>query len=156
MLLLLLLLLLPCSNMLGDLQKVWQRLTQLGPLILHEGLQSREVVPDARVRSISGTGVRMLLFFVFFSSIYYLSPSSLSPTPYYAYTWYIRVCVRVVTQIRGHIRSGPFFPLPSTLRAFHFYGEKTSDFSSLFPRRLASNFCGDCFLQQYDTYHGCR
>ena len=42
----------------------------------------------------------------------------------------------VVTQIRGHI-AGSSPPLPTTVRALHFLSRE--DFSSFFPRRLASN-----------------
>ena len=44
----------------------------------------------------------------------------------------------VVTQIRGHIAGRLFSPLPTTVRALHFLSRE--DFSSFFPRRLASNF----------------
>ena len=43
----------------------------------------------------------------------------------------------VVTQIRGHIAGSP--PVPTTIRAFHVYCEKTSALSSLVDsRRLVS------------------
>ena len=59
----------------------------------------------------------LLLFFFFFSHlIYYLHPSVLS--------------LLVVIQIRGHI-AGSSPPLPTTVRALHFYREEISALSSL-------------------------
>ena len=57
-------------------------------------------------------------FFLFFHPIYYLRPSILS------------LSLLVVTQIRGHI-AGSSPPLPTTVRALHFYREKISALSSL-------------------------
>ena len=52
--------------------------------------------------------------------MYYLHPSILS--------------LLVVTQIRGHI-AGSSPPLPTTVRALHFYREKISAFASLVDSR---------------------
>ena len=62
--------------------------------------------------------------FIFFRPIYYLRPSILSPP--------IKI---VVTQIRGHIAGSS--PLSTAVRALHFFSRQ--DFSSFFPRQLASN-----------------
>ena len=51
----------------------------------------------------------------------------------------------VVTQMRGHV-AGSSPPLPSTVRALHFYGEKTYS-SSFLPSRLASNY--SCAYPRY-------
>ena len=59
-------------------------------------------------------------FFFFFHPIYYLRPYSLS--------------LLVVTQIRGHI-AGSSPPLPTAVRALHFYREKISALSSLVDSR---------------------
>ena len=75
-------------------------------------------------RKSSNTGVKYYLLprFVFFfflsilQGIFYLRPSVLS--------------LLVVTQIRGHI-AGSSPPLPTTVRAFHFYRGKISALSSL-------------------------
>ena len=58
-----------------------------------------------------------------FHSICYLRPSILS-------------LLIVVTQIRGHIAGSS--PIPTTVRALHFLSRE--DFSSFFPRRLASMY----------------
>ena len=60
--------------------------------------------------------IYLALFFC--HPIYYLRPSVLSPS-------YL-----VVTQIRGHI-AGSSPPLPTTVRALHFYRDKISALSSL-------------------------
>ena len=58
----------------------------------------------------------MHTFLFFLHPIHYLRPSILS--------------LLVVTQIRGHI-AGSSPPLPTTVRALHFYPEKISALSSL-------------------------
>ena len=40
-----------------------------------------------------------------------------------------------VTQMRGHIAGSFFSPLPTAVRAFHFYREKTLAFASLVDSR---------------------
>ena len=60
----------------------------------------------------------VLEFFFFFS------PSHLLSSPFYS------LSLLVVTQIRGHI-AGSSPPLPTTVRALHFYREKISALSSL-------------------------
>ena len=62
----------------------------------------------------------MIFFFLLLHPMYYLRPSILS--------------LLVVTQIRGHI-AGSFPPLPTTVRALHFYREKISALSSLVDSR---------------------
>ena len=57
----------------------------------------------------------------FFHPIYYLRPS-------------VSLSLLVVTQIRGHI-AGSSPPLPTTVRALHFYREKISALSSLVDSR---------------------
>ena len=64
----------------------------------------------------------VLVLFFFFHPIYYLRPSILS--------------LLVATQIRGHI-AGSSPPLPTTVRTLRLFSRE--DFSSFFPRRLASN-----------------
>ena len=58
----------------------------------------------------------------FFRPIYYLRPSCSLPLP------------RVVTQIRGHI-AGSSPPIPTTVRALHFYRGNISALSSLVDSR---------------------
>ena len=64
-----------------------------------------------------GVHIASFFFFLFFfHPIYYLRPSILS--------------LLVVPQIRGHI-AGSFRPLPTTVRAQHYYRENISSLSSL-------------------------
>ena len=67
------------------------------------------------------TSETFLFFCFFFHPIYYLRPSVLS--------------LLVVTQIRGHI-AGCSSPLPTTVRALHFYHEKISGPSLVDSRRV--------------------
>ena len=67
-------------------------------------------------------------FFLSFFSFYYLRPSFFS------------LSLLVVTQMRGHIAaSSP--PLPTTVRALHFYCEKISALSSLVDSRRIVRTC---------------
>ena len=58
----------------------------------------------------------------------FIFPSHLLSSPFYY------LSLLVVTQIRGHI-AGSFPPLPTTVRALHFYREKISALSSLVDSR---------------------
>ena len=66
-------------------------------------------------------GMYIYIYFLFFHPIYYLRPSILS-------------LQLVVTQIRGHI-AGSSPPLPTAVRALHFYREKLSALSCLVDSR---------------------
>ena len=69
------------------------------------------------------TNLFLFLFLFFFHPIYCLRPSILS--------------LLVATQIRGHILfiAGSSSPLPTAVRAIHFYREKISSLSSLVDSR---------------------
>ena len=61
-------------------------------------------------------------------NIFFFFPSHLLSPPFYS------LSLLVVTQIRGHI-AGSSPPLPTTVRALHFYREKISALSSLVDSR---------------------
>ena len=63
-----------------------------------------------------------IYIYIFCYPVYYLRPSNCPLTP-----------TVVVTQIRGHIAGSS--PLPTTVRALHFYREKISALSSLVDSR---------------------
>ena len=75
----------------------------------------------------------MIFFFLLLHPMYYLRPSILS--------------LLVVTQIRGHI-AGSFPPLPTTVRALHFYRERISPLSCLVDSRRIEMKCGGIIQHQ--------
>ena len=64
-------------------------------------------------------------FLILFSFFFFSSPLLSSP---------FSLCLLVVTQIRGHIAASSS-PLPTTVRALHFYRKKISALSSLVDSR---------------------
>ena len=70
----------------------------------------------------------MSLTFLPFLLFFFFPPSHLLSSPFYS------LSLLVVAQIRGHI-AGSSPPLPTTVRAVHFYREKISALSSLVDSR---------------------
>ena len=68
-----------------------------------------------------------------FSSFFSFSPFHLLSSPFFS------LSLLVVTQIRGHT-TGASPPLPTTVRALHFYRDKISAFSSLVDSRRIHTF----------------
>ena len=68
------------------------------------------------------------IYFEVYTMVRIFFPSHLLSSPFYL------LSLLVVTQIRGHI-AGSFPPLPTTVRALHFYREKISALSSLVDSR---------------------
>ena len=72
------------------------------------------------------------IFFLSLSSfLFSFFPSHIFSSPFF----YLSLLLIVVTQIRGHI-AGSSTPLPTTVRALHFYYEKMSALSSLSSTRV--------------------
>ena len=74
------------------------------------------------------TAMRRVYDLFYFISFFFFFPSHLLSSPFYS------LPLLVVTQIRGHI-AGSSPPLPTTVRALHFYREKISALSSLVDQR---------------------
>ena len=78
---------------------------------------------------------RVILWILIFWINPYLYTYTFFPIPL-LYSPFYSLSLLVVTQIRGHM-AGSSPPLPSTVRALHFYREKISSLSSLVdPRRI--------------------
>ena len=82
------------------------------------------VVRVARGHLVKQTTSTVLADCLLFLFVLFFSPSHLLSSPSFF------LSLLVVTQIRGHI-AGSSPPLPTTVRALHFYREKISALSSL-------------------------
>ena len=81
------------------------------------------------VTAASIPGIKTMILFIIFSKHFFFFPSHLLSSPFCS------LSLLVVIQIRGHT-AGCSSPIPTAVRALHFLSRE--DFSSFFPRRLAS------------------